>query len=71
MRRFLCIASPEQDDLRLSGPPQGQGTGGGARTRDRRVPADLRTDSLTSVPPKRHSLEKKHSTRNLSRRNGT
>ncbi|GFO44481.1 hypothetical protein PoB_007098600 [Plakobranchus ocellatus] len=29
----------------------GQGAGGGARTRDRRVPADLRADSLTTVPP--------------------
>ncbi|GFN95229.1 hypothetical protein PoB_002173500 [Plakobranchus ocellatus] len=35
-------ASPQQGDLRLSGPPSGQGAGGGARTRDRRVPADLR-----------------------------
>ncbi|GFO19931.1 hypothetical protein PoB_004643600 [Plakobranchus ocellatus] len=44
-------ASPQQGDLRLSGPPSGQGTGGGARTRDRRGPADLRTDSLATVPP--------------------
>ncbi|GFN73564.1 hypothetical protein PoB_000007000 [Plakobranchus ocellatus] len=47
---FLYIASPQQDDLRLLGPPLDQGTGGGARTRDRRVVADLRMDSLTTVP---------------------
>ncbi|GFN96428.1 hypothetical protein PoB_002293400 [Plakobranchus ocellatus] len=44
-------ASPQQGDLRLSGPPSGQGAGGGARTRDRRVPADLRADSLATVLP--------------------
>ncbi|GFO14205.1 chemosensory receptor a [Plakobranchus ocellatus] len=44
-------ASPQQGDLRLSGPPSGQGAGGGARTRDRKVPADLRADSLATVPP--------------------
>ncbi|GFO42694.1 hypothetical protein PoB_006919900 [Plakobranchus ocellatus] len=43
--------SPQQGDFRLSGPPSGQGAGGGARTRDRRVPADLRADSLATVPP--------------------
>ncbi|GFO07677.1 hypothetical protein PoB_003418200 [Plakobranchus ocellatus] len=32
-------------------PPSGQGAGGEARTRDRWVPADLRADSLTTVPP--------------------
>ncbi|GFO48045.1 hypothetical protein PoB_007455000 [Plakobranchus ocellatus] len=41
-------------DLRLLDPPSGQGTGSGARTRDRRVPADLRADSLTTVPPTPH-----------------
>ncbi|GFN74632.1 hypothetical protein PoB_000113800 [Plakobranchus ocellatus] len=40
-----------QCDLRLSGPPSGQGAGGGARTRNRKVPADLRADSLATVPP--------------------
>ncbi|GFN74088.1 growth hormone secretagogue receptor type 1 [Plakobranchus ocellatus] len=43
--------SPQQGNLRLSGPPSGQGAGGGARTRDRMVPADLRADSLATVPP--------------------
>ncbi|GFN79957.1 hypothetical protein PoB_000646300 [Plakobranchus ocellatus] len=32
--RYLYIASPQQGDLRLSGPPPGQGAGGGARARD-------------------------------------
>ncbi|GFO04829.1 hypothetical protein PoB_003133400 [Plakobranchus ocellatus] len=45
------LSSPQLGDLRLSGPPSGQGAGGGARTRDRRVPADLRADSLATVPP--------------------
>ncbi|GFO39020.1 hypothetical protein PoB_006552500 [Plakobranchus ocellatus] len=48
---FLYRASPQQGDLRLSGPPSGQGAGGGSRTRDRGVPADLRADSLATVPP--------------------
>ncbi|GFO19179.1 hypothetical protein PoB_004568400 [Plakobranchus ocellatus] len=41
----------KKGDLRLSGPQSGQGAGGGAQTRDRRVPADLRADSLATVPP--------------------
>ncbi|GFN90258.1 hypothetical protein PoB_001676400 [Plakobranchus ocellatus] len=43
--------SPQQGDLMLSDPPLGQGAGGGARTRDKEVPADLRADSLATVPP--------------------
>ncbi|GFN75985.1 retinol dehydrogenase 16 [Plakobranchus ocellatus] len=43
------IASP-RGDLRLSGPPSGQGAGGGPRTCDRRVLADLRANSLATVP---------------------
>ncbi|GFN81349.1 hypothetical protein PoB_000785500 [Plakobranchus ocellatus] len=39
-----ATASPQQGDLRLSGPPSGQGAGGGAGTR--RVPADLRADFM-------------------------
>ncbi|GFO12324.1 hypothetical protein PoB_003882900 [Plakobranchus ocellatus] len=46
--RFLYMASLEQGDLRLLGPPSGQGAGGGARTRDKRAPADLREDSLAT-----------------------
>ncbi|GFN90921.1 hypothetical protein PoB_001742700 [Plakobranchus ocellatus] len=49
-------ACPQQGDLKLLGPPSGQSTCGGARTHDRRVPADLRVDSLVTVPPKPHSL---------------
>ncbi|GFN89186.1 Atrial natriuretic peptide receptor 1 isoform x2 [Plakobranchus ocellatus] len=48
---FMYIANPQQCDIRRSGPPSGQGAGGGDRTRDRRVPADLRADSLSTVPP--------------------
>ncbi|GFN92906.1 TBC1 domain family member 2b [Plakobranchus ocellatus] len=48
------VNRPQQGDLRLSGPPSGQDAGGGARTRDRRVPADLRADSLATVPPTPH-----------------
>ncbi|GFN76097.1 hypothetical protein PoB_000260300 [Plakobranchus ocellatus] len=39
---FLYIASPQQGDLRLSGRPSGQGV--------RSVPADLRADSLPTMP---------------------
>ncbi|GFN91011.1 sushi, von Willebrand factor type a, egf and pentraxin domain-containing protein 1 [Plakobranchus ocellatus] len=46
-----CITSPQQSDLRLLGAPSGQGAGSGVRTRDRMVPADLRADSLPTVPP--------------------
>ncbi|GFO21574.1 hypothetical protein PoB_004807900 [Plakobranchus ocellatus] len=42
---------PQQGDLRLLGPPSGRGADGGARTRDRRIPADLRADSQATVPP--------------------
>ncbi|GFN97921.1 glucose dehydrogenase [Plakobranchus ocellatus] len=48
---FLFSSSPQQCDLRPSGHPSGQGAGGGARTRDRMTPADIRADSLVTVPP--------------------
>ncbi|GFO36882.1 hypothetical protein PoB_006338700 [Plakobranchus ocellatus] len=48
---FLCIASLHQGDLRLSGPPSGQGTSGGAQTHNRRIPADIRADPLATVSP--------------------
>ncbi|GFN74051.1 dimethylaniline monooxygenase [n-oxide-forming] [Plakobranchus ocellatus] len=35
----------------LSGPPSGQGAGGGVRTLDRRVPTDFRADSISTMPP--------------------
>ncbi|GFN92665.1 hypothetical protein PoB_001917100 [Plakobranchus ocellatus] len=48
---FLYKASLQKGDLRLSGLPSGQSAGGGARTRGRRVPADLGADSPATVPP--------------------
>ncbi|GFN78749.1 hypothetical protein PoB_000525500 [Plakobranchus ocellatus] len=45
------INCPQKGDLRLLGPPSGQSAGSGARTRDRGVPADLRADSLATLPP--------------------
>ncbi|GFO50680.1 hypothetical protein PoB_007718500 [Plakobranchus ocellatus] len=47
---FLYVASPQQGRLRLSSPKSGQGAGGEARTRDRKDPADIRADSLSTVP---------------------
>ncbi|GFN79592.1 hypothetical protein PoB_000609800 [Plakobranchus ocellatus] len=55
---FFYIACP-QGVLRLSGPSSGQGAGGEARTRDRRVPADLRGDSLAIVLPTLREVKKK------------
>ncbi|GFO23950.1 hypothetical protein PoB_005045500 [Plakobranchus ocellatus] len=49
---LLCIASPHQSDLGFSGQPSSQGADGGARTRDRRVTADLKADSLPTVLPR-------------------
>ncbi|GFO38943.1 hypothetical protein PoB_006544800 [Plakobranchus ocellatus] len=46
------VISPQQGDLRLSGPPSGQGASGRARTRDRRAPADLRADLLAHCATK-------------------
>ncbi|GFN91478.1 hypothetical protein PoB_001798400 [Plakobranchus ocellatus] len=43
-------SSPQQGDLKLLGPPSDRGADGGARTRDRRVPADLRVGSQATVP---------------------
>ncbi|GFO26421.1 hypothetical protein PoB_005292600 [Plakobranchus ocellatus] len=42
---------PQQDDFRLPGPSSDKGADDGAQIRDRRVPADLRADSLSTVPP--------------------
>ncbi|GFN91028.1 hypothetical protein PoB_001753400 [Plakobranchus ocellatus] len=47
---FFYIVSPQQGDLRLSGPPSDQGAGGGARTLDRKVPADLASHCATNAP---------------------
>ncbi|GFN91235.1 hypothetical protein PoB_001774100 [Plakobranchus ocellatus] len=42
-------AIPQQGDLRLLSPLLGHGASGGARTRDRRIPSDLRAVSLAAV----------------------
>ncbi|GFO44415.1 hypothetical protein PoB_007092000 [Plakobranchus ocellatus] len=46
---FSYISSPQQGDPRLLGHPSGEGAAGGIRTRYRRVPAELRADSLATV----------------------
>ncbi|GFO36647.1 hypothetical protein PoB_006315200 [Plakobranchus ocellatus] len=48
------IASPKQCDLRLWGPPSGQGASGGTHIRDRRLPADLRVDSRNRLEGPNH-----------------
>ncbi|GFO22065.1 circadian clock protein period [Plakobranchus ocellatus] len=65
---LLYIASPQQGDLRLSGPPSGQGAGSGARTRDRRVPANLRADSQATVLPTPHLNSDKQGEKQLCNR---
>ncbi|GFO20282.1 hypothetical protein PoB_004678700 [Plakobranchus ocellatus] len=48
---FSFKASPEEDDLRLSGPPANHGASSGAQICDRWGIADLRPDSLSTDPP--------------------
>ncbi|GFN98975.1 hypothetical protein PoB_002548100 [Plakobranchus ocellatus] len=43
------VIIPQQGDFRLLDPPSGQDACGAARTRDRRVLADLGADSLSTV----------------------
>ncbi|GFO40818.1 hypothetical protein PoB_006732300 [Plakobranchus ocellatus] len=50
-RSSVASSGPQQGDVRFSDIPSAQGAGDGARTRDRMVPADLRADTLTIVPP--------------------
>ncbi|GFO40708.1 hypothetical protein PoB_006721300, partial [Plakobranchus ocellatus] len=50
-RRPWFYSLSTTSDLRLSGPSSCQCACDGARAHDRRVPADLRTDSLSTVPP--------------------
>ncbi|GFN96677.1 hypothetical protein PoB_002318300 [Plakobranchus ocellatus] len=55
IRYQMCHQRPSfsqlhQGHFRLSGPPSNQGAGGGTRTRDSRVPADVKADSLSIVP---------------------
>ncbi|GFO40599.1 hypothetical protein PoB_006710400 [Plakobranchus ocellatus] len=54
---FCDIASRQQDDRKLSGPPPGKGAHGGARTRDRRVPADIKADSIKTMKIARRITE--------------
>ncbi|GFN80613.1 hypothetical protein PoB_000711900 [Plakobranchus ocellatus] len=49
--KTITRASPQLGDIRLLGAPSGQDAGGGARTRDRRVPTDHRADTLVNVSP--------------------
>ncbi|GFN95118.1 hypothetical protein PoB_002162400 [Plakobranchus ocellatus] len=42
---------PPQDDLRLSGPPSCQGANYVIRTRDKRVPVDIKTSLPSTGPP--------------------
>ncbi|GFO19970.1 hypothetical protein PoB_004647500 [Plakobranchus ocellatus] len=53
-RSLKTRRNPQQGDLRLSDSPYGQGAGSGARTRDRRVPTDLRADSQATMLPTPH-----------------
>ncbi|GFO11486.1 hypothetical protein PoB_003799100 [Plakobranchus ocellatus] len=49
--RLLTHASQQQGDIRLSGLPSGQGAGGRARTRARRVSTNLKVDSQATMSP--------------------
>ncbi|GFO42213.1 hypothetical protein PoB_006871800 [Plakobranchus ocellatus] len=55
---MFSILNPQQGDFRLSGSPSDHGAGGGARTRDRGIPADLSSDSLVTEPltPRRNRV---------------
>ncbi|GFO19963.1 hypothetical protein PoB_004646800 [Plakobranchus ocellatus] len=56
LKHMMYIVSPQQWDLRLLDSPPGQGAGSGTRARDRRVPVDLRADSLATEPPTPHTM---------------
>ncbi|GFO28598.1 hypothetical protein PoB_005510300 [Plakobranchus ocellatus] len=56
--RCTALTSSQKGDLGLSDPSSGQGADGGARTRDRRFPVDLRADSLATVQPTSHLVLK-------------
>ncbi|GFO04069.1 hypothetical protein PoB_003057400 [Plakobranchus ocellatus] len=47
---LLTHASPQQDDLRLSGHPSGQAPATGSNPRQK-GPCNLKADSLVTVPP--------------------
>ncbi|GFN85395.1 hypothetical protein PoB_001190100 [Plakobranchus ocellatus] len=54
----LVFVYSQSTTIRLSGSALGHGASGGARNRDRRILADLRADSLATVPPTTGSYEK-------------
>ncbi|GFN97219.1 hypothetical protein PoB_002372500 [Plakobranchus ocellatus] len=56
----MYIACRQRGDLRLSGPPPSKDASGGAQTRNRDVPEDLRADSLSTLPPTPPKREGKH-----------
>ncbi|GFO37760.1 hypothetical protein PoB_006426500 [Plakobranchus ocellatus] len=45
----IMVENSQHGDLMLLGHPSGQGAGDGARSCDRKVPEDLRADSLATV----------------------
>ncbi|GFO23228.1 hypothetical protein PoB_004973300 [Plakobranchus ocellatus] len=55
--RDVLVFVYSQSTTRLLGPSSGQGTGSRAQTCNRRIPADLRGSSLTTVPPTRSESE--------------
>ncbi|GFN94634.1 hypothetical protein PoB_002114000 [Plakobranchus ocellatus] len=53
---IICTTLPQQGDLRRSGHSSGQSSGGGARIRVRWASAELRANSLSTVPQRRHNI---------------
>ncbi|GFN86253.1 hypothetical protein PoB_001275900 [Plakobranchus ocellatus] len=52
---FESQSGPNQFIIASPCPPSTKwGTGGGARTRDRRIPVDIGADSLATLPPTPH-----------------
>ncbi|GFO15870.1 hypothetical protein PoB_004237500 [Plakobranchus ocellatus] len=51
---LVFIVRPQQGDIRLSGPPSGQGTGGEVQTPDGGIPPDIRADLLSTAPSMLH-----------------
>ncbi|GFO49855.1 hypothetical protein PoB_007636000 [Plakobranchus ocellatus] len=47
----LRVGSKQEADVQTTGPPSDQDAVSAARNRDKRAPADLRTDSLGTMPP--------------------
>ncbi|GFO28123.1 general transcription factor ii-i repeat domain-containing 2-like protein [Plakobranchus ocellatus] len=60
----LAIIGKIEADLKPSGPPSGQGAGGGARARERKVPSYFRASLLSTVLPTRQLLYFGYRTKN-------